>query len=197
MFLLENIIQVISSESLLLNTSKEVTFLIDVLRYLGVPTDKTYQVKVLNYLTQHVYHDDLFEVVNEYQQNALVSYLSKKNIQLNFNQLANYALYELMEDLLRSFNLDQTIDIYLQFFLDKVHEYASKKDNSILNFLEWWDLKSHKFSVVIPDGVDAVQVMTIHKSKGLEFPVVIYPFADSIVKIGEAFFWSDETDVEG
>lgn len=196
-YLLENNVPVISSESLLLINSKEVTFLIAVLRYLAVPSDKNYQIKVLNYLTDYVYHEDLFEVLQHYKKGGLTNYLADKNINLNFGQLANYALYELLEQLIISFNFNTNTDIYVQFFLDKVHEYASKKDNSILNFLEWWDLKAHKFSVVIPDGIDAVQVMTVHKSKGLEFPVVIYPFADTAVKKGDDFFWTDDTGIEG
>lgn len=196
-FLLENNIQVISAESLLLTNSDEVNFLIDILGYLSNPSDKNYQIKALTYLTQTVFNDDLFEIVKADEKNMLMTYLKSKNIDLNFKQIANYSLYELIEHLLIVFALDKSINIYLQFFLDKVHEYASKYDNSILNFMEWWELKSYNFSVVIPDGVDAIQVMTIHKSKGLEFPVVIYPFASSSVTKGEDFFWTDKTDING
>ena len=58
-------------------------------------------------------------------------------------------------------------------FLDKIHEYAARYDNSVINFVEWWDAKSEKFSIVMPDGIKAVRVMSIHKSKGLEWPCVI------------------------
>jgi len=62
--------------------------------------------------------------------------------------------------------------------MDVVYDYSNKFVASVSGFLEWWEENASKFSVVVPEGVDAVQVMTIHKSKGLQFPVVIYPFAD-------------------
>ncbi|MDF1673573.1 MAG: UvrD-helicase domain-containing protein [Vicingaceae bacterium] len=193
-FLLNEGVNVVSSESLLLGNSNEVVFVIDLLRYLTNPGDTNYQIKVMRYLTQYVYKEALFE---QYQQKGLLGYLNAKNIDFNFNKIANYSLYELAEELITVFNLNKDVNLYVQFFLDKVHEYASRNDNSVLNFLDWWDLKSEKFSVVIPDGVEAVQVMTIHKSKGLEFPVVIYPFADSAVKRGEDYFWTNKINIEG
>jgi ATP-dependent exoDNAse (exonuclease V) beta subunit len=193
--LLDNNIQVISAESLLLNNSKEVNFILDFLRYIALPSDKNFMTKVLTYLTQEVYDDDLFEVISK--KEAVPIYLKEKEIDIQYGRIQKYSLYELVEYLFGAFSMDRSIDIYLQFLLDKVHEYASRNDNSILNFIEWWEQKSHNFSIVIPEGIDAVQVMTIHKSKGLEFPVVIYPFANSTVKRGEDFFWTDDTGIEG
>jgi ATP-dependent exoDNAse (exonuclease V) beta subunit len=46
---------------------------------------------------------------------------------------------------------------------------------SQVQFLDYWKEKSGKLSLSNPKGVDAVTVMTIHQSKGLEFPLVIYP----------------------
>ena len=68
------------------------------------------------------------------------------------------------------------IDIYLSFFLDLVLKYTEKQSSSISNFLDWWGERLDKESIVIPEETNAVQVMTIHKSKGLAFDVVIIPF---------------------
>lgn len=193
-FLLANDVNVISSESLLLNNSEEVTFLLNVFRYLSSPNDKSYQVQILSYLTNP---DDLFKVFTQAEGNQLISYLKTKNITLDFGKIANYSLYELAEHLVVLFGLDKKVDVYIQFLLDKIHEYASRYDNSVVNFIEWWETRAEKFSIVIPEGIDAVRVMSIHKSKGLEFPVVIYPFATSNIKTGEDFFWTAETNIEG
>jgi ATP-dependent exoDNAse (exonuclease V) beta subunit len=48
----------------------------------------------------------------------------------------------------------------------------------VADFLDFWDKSGEKFSIPSPEGTNAVRIMTIHKSKGLEFPVVIMPFAE-------------------
>jgi ATP-dependent exoDNAse (exonuclease V) beta subunit len=71
-------------------------------------------------------------------------------------------------------------DAYLQRFLDVVLEYSRKNPPSISGFLSWWDENKDKEScaVVLPAGENAIRVMSIHKSKGLQFPVVIMPFVN-------------------
>ena len=65
-----------------------------------------------------------------------------------------------------------TSDAYLQFFLDVV--LIVKKGNECSEFLDFWKQKKDSLSIVASESTDAVQIMTIHKSKGLEFPVVIF-----------------------
>lgn len=67
---------------------------------------------------------------------------------------------------------------YVQYFLDIVLERDIRNQAGISDFLNYWDKNSEKFSIPSPEGNNAVRIMTIHKSKGLEFPVVIFPFAE-------------------
>ncbi|MDG1476166.1 MAG: 3'-5' exonuclease, partial [Vicingaceae bacterium] len=193
--LLENDLNVISSESLLLNNSEEVQFLLNLFRFIAEPKHKNTLVQLLNYLTQHVYADDMFALFETYPEDTINAYLNSKGVQIDYPQISNYSLYELAECLVVTFGFEKHVDVYVQFFLDKIQEYAARNDNSIINFVEWWEGKAEKFSIVIPEGIDAVRVMSIHKSKGLEFPVVIYPFATTIVKTSEKFFWTNETNI--
>jgi ATP-dependent exoDNAse (exonuclease V) beta subunit len=62
--------------------------------------------------------------------------------------------------------------------LDIVLERDVRNQAGITDFLEFWDKNASKFSIPSPEGTNAVRIMTIHKSKGLEFPVVIFPFAE-------------------
>lgn len=195
-YLLSQQINVISAESLLLNSSAEVQFILSFLGYLSEPENSVYQIKSLTYLANNSYHEKLFDITLRHGKNPLSGYLKEKGINIDLAQLNHLNLYELVEFLVTTFHLNKTMDIYIQFLLDKVHEYVSKNDHVIPNFLEWWEQRSSKFTIVIPEGVDAVQVMTIHKSKGLEFPVVIFPFADRLVKISESFFWTSDTAID-
>ncbi|RYJ53058.1 DUF559 domain-containing protein [Flavobacterium petrolei] len=67
---------------------------------------------------------------------------------------------------------------YVQYFLDIVLERDIRNQAGISDFLNFWDKNAEKFSIPSPEGTNAVRIMTIHKSKGLEFPVVIFPFAE-------------------
>ena len=69
-------------------------------------------------------------------------------------------------------------DTRLQTFLDLVYEFSQGKDGTLSGFVEHWNVKSEGLSVPAMQDQQAVQIMTIHKSKGLEFPVVIVPHTD-------------------
>lgn len=68
--------------------------------------------------------------------------------------------------------------VFISAFQDIVLDYCNGHSSDIASFLKWWDEHKAEASITSPEGLKAVRVMTIHKSKGLEFPVVIVPFAD-------------------
>ena len=80
-------------------------------------------------------------------------------------------------------------NLFITFFLDVVLEYSTNKNNSLREFLLFWELKRESLSIVIPPGSDAVEIITIHKSKGLEFPIVIFPFANWKEDLGHENKW--------
>lgn len=66
---------------------------------------------------------------------------------------------------------------FIAAFQDIVLEYCESRPSDIASFLQWWERRGAKASISSPEGMDAVNVMTVHKAKGLEFPCVIIPFA--------------------
>jgi ATP-dependent exoDNAse (exonuclease V) beta subunit len=105
---------------------------------------------------------------------AFHSILKDANIYLEQERLLNFSFYEMIEKLILNCKLKE--DIYTQFFLDFAFNYSKKIDCNLPSFLRFWYDREDKEAIVLPEGTNAVQIMTIHKSKGLAFNNVIIPF---------------------
>lgn len=179
-YLSKHEIPIISSETLLITNSPEVNFVIDLLSLLLQPKNNEIKVSVLNYLTS------LFKITNKHQFFAAHLKLPISEFLKSFQSygvsitqnLLQLPLYDLAETIVRSFALVKTSNAYIQFFLDMVLEFSQKKGSDLASFLDYYQKKKDVLSIISPKGQNAVQIMTIHKSKGLEFPVVIFPYAD-------------------
>lgn len=191
-YLLENKVNVISSESLLLEQSAKVNFILSIMRLINHMGDEVSLTEFLQFLIKSgKIADDLHSLLllikktssghrtGGFELEALESCMQEHGILFSFGQCRHLGLYELGETIVRSFFDNGETDPFITFFLDVLHDYSNRQVSSVPDFLEWWAEHAGKYSVVIPEGVDAVQVMTIHKSKGLQFQVVIYPFADN------------------
>lgn len=69
--------------------------------------------------------------------------------------------------------------IFISAFQDMVLDFAGKGMSDLRSFLDWWDERGSKTSVAGASDPSAINILTIHKSKGLEFPCVHIPFASS------------------
>lgn len=84
--------------------------------------------------------------------------------------------------------------LHVQSFMDHLQDYVSTNGNSLRGFLKYWEDENP--SVSSPASGESVRVMTIHKSKGLAFPYVIIPFAESINLYKPGSYWC-VPDLEG
>lgn len=87
-------------------------------------------------------------------------------------------LYECIVTVVASYLGYQEPHPYLLCFLDEALRYSEQGDGSLAAFMGWWEARREKASVALPESGDAIQVLTVHKSKGLEYPVVILPMAN-------------------
>jgi ATP-dependent exoDNAse (exonuclease V) beta subunit len=182
-FLTEKRIPIVSSETLLLQNAKEVSFIITLLRYLKNGNDKESKAYALYYIANQLgekveLHDFIAKGMDFKEEVAFEEWLASYQIELSFSQLRKKGLYEVVEEIIHVAIKPEISNAYVQDFLDRVLERSAKNQSGIADFLTYWDENSDKFSIPSPEGNEAVRIMTVHKSKGLEFPVVIFPFAE-------------------
>ncbi|HLG04317.1 MAG TPA: UvrD-helicase domain-containing protein [Bacteroidia bacterium] len=197
--LLDAGIQVLSPESLLLRQSPSVNFIVAILRCIDQPSDELAGAQALEYLSaigklQAPLHDRLVEFRDAGKRIGNV--IRAANIPFDEEHLARLPLYQRCEEIILLFGLSERFDAYLLFFLDEALKYSNDRAAEKTGFAEWWEDRSKNASVVAPEGMNAVHVMTIHKSKGLEFPVVILPFANWKFKMQKKEFWIEVDDPE-
>ena len=178
-YLSENGVDIVSSETLLIQNSKKVNFIIDVLQVIQHPKDHSAWVQLIYFLYSHLKIEldkhsfiTFFDIKNK---NDFFEKVKEFGIDFNLENFNQIPFYEKVEEIIRAFRLTEISDAYLQFFLDIVFE-QQQKGTDVQQFLDFWESKKEKLSIVAPEAENAVQIMTIHKSKGLEFPVVIFPY---------------------
>lgn len=93
------------------------------------------------------------------------------------------SLVDLCEDLLRKLkNYDSDTfcseSLYIQSFMDVLRDFVSVEGSSLHRFLKHWEGNTQ--SISSPSSGNAVRIMTIHKSKGLDFPYVVVPFLEKV-----------------
>ena len=194
-YLSENGVDIISSETLLIQNSPKVCFIIDVLKVLQNANDEETRFEVLYFLHQHLQIKNpkhiFFKEFSKVDNQTIFESLKLYGISFEISTFYQLPFYEKIEEIIRGFNLIHTSDAYLQFFLDVVIE-QQRKSTDVADFLEFWELKKDKLSIVAPGSSNAVQIMTIHKSKGLEFPVVIFPCDVNIYRQINPKVWLNE-----
>ena len=104
--------------------------------------------------------------------------MKSQKVDFELNKFKNLSIYEAIEYIIYCFHLDANGTTYIISLLDFINEYNYRHNNNFGSFLELYEAKEESLSVISSDNTNAVEILTIHKSKGLEFPVVIFPYAD-------------------
>ncbi|WP_128546894.1 UvrD-helicase domain-containing protein [Larkinella soli] len=184
-----NDIPLISEDSLTLQSSERVRFLVALLQLLHQPENRMVRYDML-FLYHRIVNpaapnEDLMQFMDDMARaedvEQVFTYLSKLGKErLDAVQLQQLSVYELSEKLSDYFDLfdNERECAYLFRFLDEVLTYSSRYSSHLADFLAYWQTAQEKVSVSTPADRNAVTIQTIHKSKGLEYPVVIIPYAD-------------------
>jgi ATP-dependent exoDNAse (exonuclease V) beta subunit len=169
---------VISNESLRLDGAASVNVLLAAMRYLQNPDDSIaraqlgYEYARLKEPNREL--SEVFTVANQvfFESNLPEAFAKSKT------WLKKLPLFELTETLIEIFKIgDEKGELtYLQAFQDLVLEFYSRERNDLGAFLEWWETNKNKKSLQVSGEVNAVQILTVHRSKGLQFKYVLIPF---------------------
>lgn len=179
-YLNSNSIPVVSKESLFLKTNTRVRLMISLLSHIANPTAKLPQYEIILLLLSLHPEINRSSILNPIVEGHFNLYSSLKQIgyNLSVSYLQRLSLYDTCEELVRIFNFNKINDPYVITFLNKVHECSTKNVAFIYQFIDWWNENKDSLSLNMPDELNGVQMITVHKSKGLQFPIVIYPFAN-------------------
>lgn len=182
-YLTEQRIPLLSSETLMIQNATEVRLIVHLLKYLNNSRDLESKAHFLHFLgntlsVEMPIHDFIAQGMAHKSESDFEKWLLTFDVSLSFENIRKKSLYEAVEIIISKFILPSEGNAYVQFFLDIVLERDIRNQAGIADFLNYWEKNSEKFSIPSPEGNNAVRIMTIHKSKGLEFPVVIMPFAE-------------------
>lgn len=185
--------RILSGESLFLKSSPAVNFVVNLLNYLADPKSNLTKAVLLQ-----LYYNIKTESGNAENQPL------KPGFQAEFEMLfagkikilqAHFLASSIDEMIIRICDELGFLDIpaeipFVQSLIDKAAELGKNVPLNISDFLEWWNEKGQTESVQINEDVDAVRLLTIHKSKGLEFSAVLLPFFDwKLAETKDTFLW--------
>ena len=168
---------IISDEALYLNSSRSVKLIIGLLKYLHNTEDHSLKAIALFEYFKYEKRLNVEEALHEYFSagSDFPEAVSKE-----LDRIKRLSLYEMIEEIYALFfsAMEENEQIYIQSFLDQALDFTSRQSSDLDAFLKWWDETGINKTIYTPDGQDAIRIMTIHKSKGLGFNVVLIPFCN-------------------
>ena len=168
--------RVVSDEAFRLDASLAVCMLIDGLRYISEPTDRIACARLAVAYQKEILKKDVD--YNTVLLNSVEDYLPAE-FRLMLPEMSLMPLYELLEKLFVIFRMDmiEEQDAYLCAFYDAVTEYMQNNSSELTSFLTYWN--ETLYAKTIPSGeISGIRILSIHKSKGLEYHTVLLPFCD-------------------
>ena len=168
--------RIVSDEAFRLDASLAINMLMDAIRYLVEPRNSIAQAQLAIAYQNEVLHKDMD--LNTLLLGELDEYLPSAFIE-ELDTLRLMPLLELLEKLTRIFQLSliENQDAYLLSFYDHVNDYLQKHSSELTAFVKHWEEKLC-FKTIPSGNIEGIRILSIHKSKGLEFHTVFLPFCD-------------------
>ncbi len=171
-YLVSKNIPIISDEGLLLIKCENVRFIINLIKNIQVSNSFT-RFLVLNYLFRNELSRHDLKALSISEEKFTKRIISKYP---NYEKIyfSRYSIYEIVEKIVMVFDLKN--DAYVHHFKNFALNYQNKFSSNIVSFIKFWEENNYKEKIQSPSEINAVNLLTIHKSKGLSFKNVIIPF---------------------
>ncbi len=178
----EQYIKSISESGLTIGLSYTIKALIEFLNWKANPDNYQFFIKMLyhlNHLGRIEIKDFTTEVLKILETKNFVEINTKLksnyNLDLSSEHILNLNLYNYIEYFLQNFSVENKEVDFLLNFLEMLFNYTQNAGATIKDFLKYWNEEGINQSIQASENIDAIKMMTIHKSKGLEFPIVFLP----------------------
>ena len=170
----------LSSESLMVGSSSSVRFIVAVmLRVLDAQN-------ILNNCEMMSFYLSIKGAKHNFDMSSLVEAEQKfypEGYEEFIQQLESKSLFEMAEEIISFFKLEKGDIAGLNCFQNQILDYMNTKGSDLDGFIEMWQSEGMSESIVLSGEQDAIRIMTIHKSKGLQFKIVIIPFINWSISI--------------
>jgi len=176
---------IMGNEGLLIGAAASVRFVLGVLQLFVNPTDSIQQT-IVNYeyargrqnKSENEALNACFSTTPKKENVFSPLFSNSENNQLY--ALQHSSLYDMVEQIISLFGVGAWHNeaVFVQAFQDVVFRFSNNKTADLNSFLTWWKKHGEKQCISTPDNQNAMRIMTVHKSKGLDFKVVVMPFCD-------------------
>ena len=178
----ETYIKTISEKGLTLDLSFTIKALIEFLKWEINPKNRQFLVKMMYFLNvsgrikMNDFTSEIKTILSLESKKDIENYINAHyQIKLVQNDVPQLNLYNFIEYYIQEFSVENKEIDFLLNFLEMLFNYTQNAGATLKEFLNFWDDEASKISIQASENIDAVQIMTIHKAKGLEFPVVFIP----------------------
>jgi len=176
---------IMGNEGLLIGAAASVRFILGLLQLFVNPADSIQQT-IVNYEyargRQHKSENEALNACFSIRDSSenIFSALFTNDENERLKHVQHSSLYDMVEQIISLFGIGSWHNeaVFVQAFQDVVFRYTTGKTADLNSFLTWWKKNGGKQCISTPDNQSAMRIMTVHKSKGLDFRVVIMPFCD-------------------
>lgn len=186
-------LKIVSDDAYRLSSSLTVSLAIAAMRYIATPEDKINIANLLNLYNKVILKNDT-PLEGYISQGELVELLPE-SFRSELEHMKSLPTYELIERLMAMLNIENSKgeEAYIYAFLDQMSQYINSKSADLTAVLAAWDEGLCDKCIPAEDN-NNIKVMTIHKSKGLEFHTVIMPFCKWKLTADErSLLWCEPT----